>query len=85
VFSQLLLYLAAKPCGWICEPFRGVAEHSSVMSMVLVSSYIRKWGAWPAFRPKTRSGSRLGRPIFQKTVRQMILQAVRPTPRDWSS
>jgi hypothetical protein len=43
VFSQLLLYLAAKPCGWIREPFlRGVAEHSSVMSMVLVSSYIRK-------------------------------------------
>jgi hypothetical protein len=42
VFLQLLLYLAAKPCGWIREPFRGVAEHSSVMSMVLVSSYIRK-------------------------------------------
>jgi hypothetical protein len=41
VFSQFLLYLAAKPRGWIRKPFRGVAEHPSVMSMVLVSSYIR--------------------------------------------
>jgi hypothetical protein len=42
MFSQLLLHLAAKPCGWIRELFRGVAEHSSVMRMVLLSSYIRK-------------------------------------------
>jgi hypothetical protein len=42
VSSQLLLYLAAKPRGWIREPFRGVAEHASVMSMVLVSSYLTK-------------------------------------------
>jgi hypothetical protein len=30
----------------------GVAEHSSVMSMVPVSSYIKKCGAWLAFRRK---------------------------------
>src|SRR5450755_3890803 len=29
-------------CSTIREPFRGVAEHSSVMSMVLVYSYFRK-------------------------------------------
>src|SRR5258705_2296074 len=29
-------------CFTIREPFRGVAEHSSVMSMVFVSTYFRK-------------------------------------------
>ena len=42
VSSQLLLYLAAKPRGWNREPFRGGAEHASVMSMVLASSYFGK-------------------------------------------
>jgi len=37
-----LLYLAARPRGWIRKLFRGVAEHASVMSMVLVASYFRK-------------------------------------------
>src|ERR1700694_5148046 len=36
----------------------GVAEHSSVMSMVPVSSYIKKCGAWLAFRRKMRTGPR---------------------------
>jgi hypothetical protein len=39
-------------CSTIREPFRGVAEHSSVMSMVFVSSYFRKRGAWLAFHEK---------------------------------
>jgi hypothetical protein len=42
MFSQLLLLLAAKPCGRIRGLFRGVTEHSSVMRMVLLSSYISK-------------------------------------------
>src|ERR1700716_2930999 len=36
----------------------GVAEHSSVMSMVTVSSYIKKCGAGLAFRRKMRTGPR---------------------------
>jgi len=58
----------------------GVAEHSSVMSMVLVSSYIKESGAWLAFLRKTRTGTSKSRPTFAKTVRQTILQAVRPLP-----
>jgi hypothetical protein len=42
VSSQLLLYLAARLRDWIRERFRGVAGHASVMSMVLVSPYLRK-------------------------------------------
>jgi hypothetical protein len=42
---------------WIREPFGGVAEHSSVMNVVLVSSYIRKKEALGlVFRRKTRTG-----------------------------
>jgi hypothetical protein len=42
---------------------RRVAEHSSVMSMLLVSAYIAKYSDWLAFRRKTITGmsnARLG-------------------------
>jgi hypothetical protein len=35
-------FISTKRHGSIREPFRSVAEHPSVMSMVLVSSYFRK-------------------------------------------
>jgi hypothetical protein len=55
VFSQLLLYLAAKPLRLDSRALRGVPEHSSVMSLVLVASYINKCGAWLALRRKNEN------------------------------
>jgi hypothetical protein len=57
---QTKLLHASFTSGLVCRAYvqlPRVAEHSSVMSMVLVSSYIKKRGAWLAFRRTTRSGT----------------------------
>src|SRR3981189_1004649 len=61
----------------------GVAEHSSVMSMVPVSSYIKKCGAWLAFRRKMRTGTSKAGPIFTKQYdRRSCTQCRQPAGRN---
>jgi len=77
-----LLYLVARPCGWIREPFRGVAEHSSVKSMVLVFSYIRNCGAWLAFRRKNENRDLESRYDIRENGTTDGLAGSAATPRD---
>src|SRR6266446_1131259 len=67
--STLPRVFQTSTCFTIREPVRGVAEHSSVMSMVFVSTYFRRRGDWL----KTRPGTSQAGLTFEKTIRPTVL------------
>src|SRR5258708_22374289 len=80
--SALPGYLRHQLVPLFASPSAPSPEHSSVMSMVFVSSHFRKWGDCLAFRRKTRTGTAKTGLTFEKTVRPTVLQAARVTRRD---